>query len=274
MHKNYYYLISSLEELSLENNKLPTSNIELINFCTEELSTVDLTELKKIYLFNDIRNCIYHKDENFTYLLPSYYTEEEFKDNLKDTDTFFIFLAEYFYYKKNEKRLFPELGEIDEIVMLLYKYLNDFTEGFIKEYFLFELELQNITSALSLRSNDLSFSNKVIPADEIAEKILKSNANDLGLSGTVSYIDELVEVYKTNDLIKIEKAIESIRWKWLEEMLGFDYFSNKAVFVYAIKLISIERWANMNDQKGEEILNGLIEKIGDNVKFSEEFARR
>ena len=271
MQQQYYYLISSLAELTIDTGKKPLSIIEFLNFCSEEMNDNDFNNLKKIFLFNDIKNLIYYKGEGAPFITPSYYSEEDFKENLKDVDAFFPFISEYFYNEKNEKRLYPELIEIDEIVLLLYLYINDFTHGFIKDYFLFELDLQNVTTALSLRENNLPLLNKIIPYEDYSEQMKKNSSPNFGLSKEIDYIEKLLDVYKMGDLIKIEKTTEEIRWNWLEQRVGHDYFSCYAVFAYAVRLSSVERWIYLNEKKGEETLNNLINDIELNVKFPIEF---
>ena len=274
MQKQYYYLVSSLPELTFDSGKSVLDINEFIRFCSEELDIRDYETLRKVFLFNDIKNAANNSGEGYQFVSPSYYLEEELTENLKDTDSFFVFLAEYFFNKKSEKRLFPELIEIDEIVKLLYQYLDEISSGFLKDYFLFELYLQNITAALSLRANDISYSDKIIDADYISEQIKKSSSPDFGISKEVDYLEKLIEIYKSNDLIKIEKAIEDIRWKWLEERVGINYFSLDAILAYAVKLYSAERWQNLSEDKGDATLNSLIDNISSNVAFPEEYLRR
>ena len=83
--------------------------------------------------------------------------------------------------------------------------------------------MQNITTALSMRANDLKYFDKIILYGYVTELIKKSNSPDFGIAKFVDYIEKLVDLYKTNDFIKIEKTIEEIRWKWLEERVGINY---------------------------------------------------
>ncbi len=272
--KEYHYLISSLVDLSLDTGKLPIAIIQFINFCSEEMDEKDFIDLKKIFIFNDIQNVLFYKDKNINYKTPSFYPEEDFKENLKDTDAFFQFLADFFYNKNNEKREIPELLETDEVFSLLYKNIEEFCTGFLRDYFIFELDLRNIVTALALRTNNLPITNKIIPYEYISDVIKKSTGPDLGLSKHVDYIEELVEIYKSNDLIKIEKTIEYIRWKWLDDRVGINYFSLDFVFSYAVKLNSVERWMGLTDKKGEEKLNNLIDNISMNIKFPEQYLHR
>ncbi len=275
MQSQYYYLASSLIDLSLDSTKMPMEINEFINFCSEEMNKKDFDDLKKLFIFNDIQNTIKQQENNYPFIKPSYYTEDDFIENLKDTDTFFQFLAEYFYNKKNEKKVYPKLLEIDEIFQLLYLFLDKFCSDFLNEFFLFEQNLRNITTGLSSKLNDLTSHDKIIADQEgISELIKKSTSQDFGLSKSIYYIEKLVDVYKSNDLIKIEKTIEEIRWEWLDEKIENSFFSADYIFVYAIKLASLERWINLSDKKGEEQLNIIIENITENIKLPEQYLRR
>ena len=125
MKRMYYYLVSSLTELILDSGKKPISIGDFINLCSEELACYDFDNLKKLFLFNDLRNAVNSDNKEYQYMIPSYYSEEEFKEGMSDTDSFLSFLAEYFYNKKKDKRLYPDLMEIDEAVLLFYLNLDE-----------------------------------------------------------------------------------------------------------------------------------------------------
>lgn len=273
----YYYLISSLYDVILKvgeeeggAKRIHTLN-EFIEFCSEQLTEADFESLKQMFLFNDIRNALNFKKEGDDYITPSYYSKEEFLENIKDTDLFLPFLAEYFYNRKNEKRLHLDLKEVDEVALLFYENLDSINNPFLKDYFLFELDLQNITTALSMRKEKLEYNTKIIPFGDNYYKILIANSADFGLAGDIPYLNKLLDVYEGDDLTKIEKTIEDIRWDWLDEQTVLSSFSEKAVFAYGVKLLSVERWKQMSDEKGNAVLNELIEKIKSSIKFSDEF---
>lgn len=267
MAKNYYYLVSSLSPLTLDTGRLPLSSKEFIEFCREELEPSDFYDFLKIYLFNDIRNAIHSDNESYSYIYPSYYTQEEFRENLRDTDSFLTFLSEYFFNKQTEKRINPSLMEIDEVVLLLYQNLEQIENDFVKDYYMFELDLQNITTRLSLRMNNLDDVNKIIPFGDKYEMIRKSSAADLGVSEAGGYIENLVEAYAEKDLIKIEKKIEEIRWNWLEDRVGYDQFGINNILSYAVRLQSVERWLSLTEEKGEAVLNNIIESIAGSISL-------
>lgn len=243
------------------------SSLEFIDFCNSELDPGDFDILKKIYLFSDIKNALNYEDADYTFISPACYSETDFKENLKDTDTFIPFMAEYFYNKKQERRNFSDLMEIDEAVLLFYTHINTLENNFLKDYFHFELDLQNVTTRLSLRMNDVNDPNKIIPYGDNFEQIRKNSSADLGLTQPLRFIEELVEVYEDGHLVKIEQKIEEIRWKWVEERVGYQQFSLDNILAYAIQLNSVERWINLTEEKGETVLNNLISEITDNIKL-------
>lgn len=265
----YYFLISGLFDLILDNEKRPVTSREFLELCERELSAGDLDELKKIYIFNDIKNVINYKI-NEKYITPSYYSTDDFEENLKDTDSFFQFLSDFYYYKKQEKRLFPEKTEEDELLYHFYQNLDNFGKGFIYDYFNFELALRNISIAISMRKKGLDATNYIINNGDYCQNLLKNTNSDFGLSKEFPFIEKLNEVYELNNLVNIEKKIEEIRWDWLDEYSLQEFFTKNLVFIYGIKLASVDRWYSMTAESGEAIFNKLIEQIKGKISFSRE----
>lgn len=268
---NYYYLISSLYDLSIDSGQVPLTINDYLEFCKEELSDKDFDSLMHIFLFNDMKNLAFHKTDNFNYNKPSYYEESYFHESFLDKEQFKPFISEFLYQKENDKRQFPEMLEIDELLAKFYLDIDSIDNQFIKDYLDFELNLQNITTAMTMRKNKQDYKKFIIPAGEYYENIIKVNAVDFGLSGDIYYIERLIDAYDSDDLIEIEKTIEEIRFEWLDESVNYKVFSFKGVVAYAVKLLSAERWSNLTDEKGREVLDSLIDTIKSGITFSDEF---
>lgn len=269
----YYYLSSSLIDLILDSKIKFLSSNQLLELCKEEMSKKDFEYLRYLYIFNDIKNIINVKDilnDEKKYLYPAYYSFEEFKENLKDVDSFLPFISEFLFNKKNEKRIYPNLLEIDELTTLFYNYVEEINNNFIKSYYNFELLLKNLITAISCRGKKLPYNNTIIPAGAYYEIILKSNSSDFGLGKEFKFIEKLLESFENQDLIKRELLIEEIRWDYLDQYIGKDFFSTNFIFSYSIKLKSVERWFELKPDIGLEILNKLIEQIKSKISFSNE----
>jgi len=269
--KNYYYFVSSLIELILDSEKNFFKIEDFIDFASDQLDSKDFDNLKKVFIFNDIKNSLSYKKEGDTYITPSYYSLDEFNENLKDTDQFFPFLARYYFNAKSDKREYSDLNINDEILLFLYEELDDFAKGILKEYFFLELNLRNVSLAIPLKRNGLSVANKIIPYGDYYENIQKSGSPDFGLSGDLPFVDKLVSAYEKGDILETEKVIDNVRWDELDKICEGKVFSFDFVLSYCVKLLSIERWLKLDKPHGEAMLAKLIEKIKGAIKFPNEF---
>jgi len=159
--------------------------------------------------------------------------------------------------------------KVDELILIFYEYIDEFADDFIKRYFLFELNLHNSVTAFVLRENKIIDPDKIIPFGDESKLFLKSTSPDFGLSLHIDFINKLNDFFKEGNLIKIEKELENIKWAWLSENGEAIEFSIKYIYSYAVKLLSIERWHYLTDKKGNEVLDNIIDKISNNVKFQD-----
>lgn len=269
--REYYYLISSLPDPELDSQKKNISMSEFVSFCEEQLHRDDLENLKKVFIFNDIINAVKVKNEDSPFKSPSYYDKETFLENMSDYGSFFPFIEHFFENRKNDKRDYPELLELDELITLMYENIDTLTNNnFLKDYFLFELNLRNIVNSLSLKKLGFSVEDSLIPYGDAYERLSKSLNPD---SGIIPLLDRLVESVNGDDLVGTEKLIDEIRWYKLDEDIAHEYFSFKYIIGYAVKLSTIEKWEKLTDETGKSVLDGLINKIKSGIVFSEEFLK-
>jgi len=270
--KQYYYLVSSLYDLIIDNGREQFAFDDFFDLCESELNSKDFRDFKMMFLFNDIKNSVGYKKQGDKFITPSFYSESEFLENLKDTDSFLPFLSDFFYNKTSGKKNESPLSEIDNLTLLFYEDLDGtVTNSFIKDYYIFELNLKNINVAISLRKNGIDFKNKIIPYGDHFDFLLKNNSPDFGLVNEFTFIERLLSIYDKNHLIEIEKTIEEIRWDYLDSMCEGDTFGLVNILSYAIKMVSVKRWLSLSKERGKELLNRLVKEIEGNIKFPNEF---
>lgn len=270
--KEYFYLISSLHDLELDSQKKLPSLSDFLDFCETQLTEKEFSELKKVFVFNDILNVIKISNESeFSgYLYPTYYSKENYLENLKDAELFFPFISVFLDHKKNGKREFPHLQEIDELVFLFYENLDSLTKNrFLKKYFLFELDLRNTITFLSAKKMEMDTAKYLIPFGDAYERLSKS----MTVENAVPGFDNFIESLNGNDMIATEKWMDNIRWQWLDNEVGNHYFSFAYIISYAVKLLAVERWRKLTDVSGKNMLDTLISKIKAGIVFSDEFLK-
>ncbi len=273
MKRNYYYLASSLIELIRGKPRREGSVRELVEFCQEQLHPDDFESLKSLFLFNDIRNFIWHQNPDDPYMAPSYYTLDELKLGKVEPELLLPFLQAHLENRASRVQLYPDLIELDELTTIFYDHLGGIRDSFVREYYQHELNLRNIAVALELRENAEPFRGKLIPAGDAYEEIMKNTAEDFGLSDGFPYIRRLIPLFREPDLTAREELIEDIRWEWLDEKIESDLFSSEFIFAYAIKLQSVERWDALNIEKGDELFSELLNTVRRSVRFAIEFSK-
>jgi len=271
----YYFLVSSLVELTLDEGFQKHPYPVFNDFIREELSGADYTELGKCFLLNDVSNFTAalksgSTDGDAVFLEPSSYEKEALKEGLIDTETLFPFLADFIWDYRAERRLYPGISSEDELIRRMMETLSAGDEpavtGFPAEYLEFEMHLRNLTTALSSRAAGGSWTEKIVPFDFFSERIAASQAADFGLGGDLGVLSDLIDLYEGSSPLEIEKATTAARWKWLDEAVGYNLFSKEAVFAYAVKIADVERWLTLTPEEGRVKLDELLEQLHQNIK--------
>ena len=76
----------------------------------------------------------------------------------------------------------------------------------------------------------------------------------------LSIENKVEEAFNQPNPLEREKAIDLIRWTFLDELAGTDPFSTNVLMAYALKLKIAERWAAMNQDQGQEKIEKAIER--------------
>jgi len=69
------------------------------------------------------------------------------------------------------------------------------------------------------------------------------------------------EAFQTPSPLERERKLDRCRWRLLEEMAGPDPFTLEALFAYALRLRIAIRWANLQPETGEAVLNEQVQRI-------------
>ena len=72
--------------------------------------------------------------------------------------------------------------------------------------------------------------------------------------------EDLKTVFKTyeNDPLGLYKALATYRFNHIEDMLGVEIFSTDRLLGYAIQLILVQKWLELDQDKGTQIIDKLV----------------
>ena len=279
MSKYYYYLVAGLPELTLEDSKLSYTVADFKAELYPDLSDEDKKLIDLFYLkFDNANVLILLKDKDAAIDLRGNYSAEElveFISSLKEGDEIAdavfpsylsTFIFEYFNATAEDDFLYE-----DRLAALYYEYAMKCKNKFVSSWFAFNLTMNNILVALTARKFKMDIAPLIVGDTEVCEALRTSGARDFGLTGEVDFLDQLVKISETEELVEREKKIDQLRWNWMEEATFFNYFTVERLFVFLLQLEMIERWISLDKEKGNQLFRSIIATLKDEVQIPAEF---
>lgn len=244
MSKYYYYLVAGLPELTLEDSKLSYTVADFKAELYPDLSDKDRKLIDLFYLKFDNANVLKLLKDKDAAIDPrgNYSAEElaEFISSLKEGDEIAdavfpsylsTFISEYFNVAAEDDFLHE-----DRLAALYYEYAMKCKNKFVSSWFAFNLTMNNILVALTARKFKMDIAPLIVGDTEVCEALRTSGARDFGLTGEVDFLDQLVKISETEELVEREKKIDQLRWNWMEEATFFNYFTVERLFVFLLQL--------------------------------------
>ena len=269
MGKNYYYLIAGLPDVSMDDTK-PACTSEV--FRTEyypELTAEDRALTDLIWLEQDNRNLLaLLADKTAEPDVVGLYTVEELlevirmaREDEKWDSRFPVYFRDFIraYDSEETETSLP----VDLLSSYYYTYAVKADNDFVSRWFAFNLDMNNILSAMTARKHRLPVASVVIGEGEVAEALRTNSSRDFGLGGTFDRLERIQQIHETQNLVEREHRIDAMRWDWLDDESFFDYFGIERLFGFVMKNRIVERWAKLNKEAGNEILRSMIAGMKD-----------
>lgn len=279
----YYYLVTGLPELSLDDNKL---NYTVGDFKTEfypQLSKEDQALVDLYYLKFDNANLLKLLKDREAVIDPrGNYTADQFVAVFKQFDEEGVItspgsLPPYFikfiqaYLTQQAAGITSDVLVEDWLAGLYFEHAMQCKNDFVSSWFEFNLNTNNVLVALAARKYKLPIASFIVGDTEICQALKTSNARDFGLTTELDYFDQLLKISETDDLVEREKRLDQLRWKWMEDKTFFDYFSIERLYVFLLQLEIIERWISLDKEKGNQMFREIIDSLKGEVRVPSEF---
>ena len=116
---------------------------------------------------------------------------------------------------------------------------------FIREYFDFDGRLRN------LKVNYLA-------------KRLGKNGEDFMVELPEADFDEekqIQEILADADFVDREQRMDELKWEKASDIARMDYFNMNAILAFLVKAKTVQRWAELDPEKGEEMFHKLVKEI-------------
>ena len=139
---------------------------------------------------------------------------------------------------------------------------------FVREWFGFNKDLNNILVAAICRKHGFDAKQQIVGDGEVAET-LRSHAaqKDFGLNELMGDYQTALSLAQIDNLMDREKAIDAIRFEWLQSRTEFDFFSAEMVFAYYLEAVMLHRWSLLTVEEGEKVFRELVKDMKKGVNL-------
>lgn len=133
----------------------------------------------------------------------------------------------------------------DNLDKAFYEKMFQHKEKFISDYYRLDLNMRN---------------QKVRFVNSKLGRPAEMDVIDLD-GGIFENSDKYQEVLEKPDLLARERGIDDFLWNELEEMTLFNYFNMTVILAFIAKLHIIDRWLQLDEEKGRKMFRRLVEEV-------------
>ena len=271
---SYYYLVSSLPVLDIENDNMKSDIMELFEYIRTNTESSDWKHIESVLYINDIKNLVGVIAKNHQLPRPhpgfnplSKLPEEiinEYHNNLDRLPAFMRSVIE----ENDDKFANMNLADIENLFLQEYFNLQkDSDQRFVSAYAKFDLALRNILAALNSRKQQQAIDTMLLEDDETQHALSKSSAKDFGLSDQYPYITQLADLIEHASISDLDLFVDQLRWEQSSALSSGSIFEIDNILAYIIKLGIVKRRTERSKDSGKERLEFLTMQAIQNLEI-------
>ena len=139
---------------------------------------------------------------------------------------------------------------------------------FIRDWFGFNQDMNNVLVAQICRKHGFDVKQQIVGEGEVAEQLrTHTTQKDFGLNELPGDYQAVLALAQIEDLMQREKAMDAIRFEWLQTRTEFDFFSAEMVFSYYLEAVMLHRWSLLTIEEGEKVFRELVKDMKKGVKL-------
>ena len=139
---------------------------------------------------------------------------------------------------------------------------------FIRAWFAFNQDMNNVLVAQICRKHGFDVKQQIVGQGEVAEQLrIHTTQKDFGLNEVTGDFQEILALAQIEDLMAREKAIDAIRFEWLQSRTEFDFFSAEMVLAYYLEAVMLHRWSILTVEEGEKVFRELVKDMKKGIKI-------
>ena len=126
-----------------------------------------------------------------------------------------------------------------------YKKAAESKNRFIREYFDFDGRLRNMKVAYLAKRLDKQGDQYFVdmPEADFEEE------------------NKIKEILDNADFVQREQKMDELKWEKASDIARMDYFNMNAVLAFLVKAKTVQRWAELDPMKGQEMFEQLVKEV-------------
>jgi hypothetical protein len=273
--QHYYYLVAGLPDLLLDEGRQKGSLAFFKSEFENNLDSEDYELVKLLFLKYDndnLINLLFKKYRDF--IQEANYSRDLLEEEIKQPDNRIVsYLSRFIEKFKADEHATEGVSWETELENDFYDFILTSENDFLRDWFTFDMNLRNVATGLTCRDHDMEPDAEIIGDNAIAHQIKRSNAGDFGLAQEFPEVDKIVSIWQTSHtLTEREKALDQLRWDWLEDHVFFHYFTIERLLAFLLRLEMVERWMQLDEESGKAMFDKLLESLGKEFTLPEEFS--
>ncbi len=274
--RNYYYLIAGLPDLVIDQRRLHETGELFKDELIQQVNDADYKLVKLLYLGNDNKNLLnLLLKRDVAFLRPANYGIELLKEEIVAPGEIENYLVEFIALYHEGSTGVSGLNHEKELLRLYYAYVLEVENDFLKQWLKIDMDVKNVLTAINCRAHGYSLEQHLVSVgqdDEVYRTLMKWSPKAEFLTDEIPFIDSILSISTSRvSMMEKEKAIDRIKWEFVDEWTSLAYFNIENILGFVIKLNIAERWMELDNETGGELLRRLLDDIKMSYKFPREF---
>ncbi len=288
MRKEHFYFVAGLPDIGFEEGKLPLVPEDFLREAETQLDAGEMGLLRLFVLPDEIRDLVdvLFGEERAPRegALVGRETWQAYVAALKSElepgkvpppepyESLPPFVAELAAECLSSEEKRPRLWWEHRFTRAFYDHALGHPNGFIRDWFTFDRDTRNVLAALAGRRAGAAYAEHLVGTGEEVDKLRSSQAPDFGLGKQVPLVETLARIMDQADAVERERALDALRWKWIDGRNFFEYFTIDRLVGYFAQLRILDRWARLDPDAGRAAFFETLSALEASFRFPEDFS--
>lgn len=275
MSSNYYYLVASLPKINFDLEQKDIDIQTLKQEVKDNIPAADYAYVNMLFMPYDVSNFLNTVlERKLPFSDKGCFNQEDMEAEIEQPKRFPAFMSNFVeaYKEKTEKedeedeeeaKKFENILSKPEIYLYtqFYKQALSSRNKFIRDWFTIDRDVRNILAAISARRLGMNREDVLIGDGNIVKALVKSTAPDFGLRAEVDYLDRLLQIAETTDMLERERQLDTLRIELADNLVVNNYFDIDFVLSLLQRADLVDRWLKLDKKMGTATFRQILKDI-------------